>query len=422
VRRLLIAFLFVFAPRAVLADINALLAETPRTMALAGAYTALSEDASALYYNPAGLALVEGSYIGVSFVLSHPFFDASRAGQDVEILTPADQSYAIHLAWSPSTLLDGDLGFGFSLLLPHRRALAFNVHRFEEPYVVLYENSVELLQVRAGIAYEAFDMLSFGASMLLIAGLNGVVQIEAPFQTPEEVDPNKRTVVALTAVLPNKEFFTFGAQFRPSPTLTFGLSYRMPTYVPIELPIDFQIQILGLAPIRTVATLDVDVKYSPAQLTGGVAYRLGPDLLASFDLTFALYADYRIPYGNVTLDQRYNPDIVLLSPRVPKMSLRNVWIPRLGVEWYADDEVTLRAGYYFFRSFIRESDAPILDGDKHSLSFGASYALGKLFLPDESSLEFTAAGQLVYWASRSTADLDHSGLVLATTFGAEFRY
>lgn len=421
-RRLLFVFALLLIPRAVRADINTLLAETPRTMALAGAYTALAEDASALYYNPAGLARVDGSYIGVSFILSAPSFSATRAGSGVDLETPHDQSYGIQLAWSPRSLLDGDLGFGFSLLLPHRRALAFNVHRFEDPYVVLYENSVEVLQVRAGLAYEFFDTVSIGASMLLIAGLNGNVQIEAPFQTPDSVDPEKRTVVALGAVLPNKEFFTFGAQVRPTRALTFGLNFRMPTYVPIELPIDFQIQILGLSPIRTVATLDVDVKYSPPELTGGVAYRLTPDLLASFDLSFALYANYRVPYGNVTLDQRYNPEIVLLSPRIPKMSLRNVWIPRLGVEWEQSEDLTLRAGYYFFRSFIRSSDAPILDGDKHSLSLGASYALGKLFLPDDTSLELTAAVQGVYFAAKNTADLEHSGLVLATTFGAEFRY
>jgi long-subunit fatty acid transport protein len=423
--RRLAALLFVFAARSAFADVNTLLSETPRAMALAGAYTALSEDGAALSYNPAGLTRADGSYVALAFLLSRPFFNDETGGGRVDLDSPHDESYGIHLAWSPTTVLDGNLGFGFSVLLPHARALAFEVHRFEEPYFVLYDNSIELLQVRVGLAYELFDQLSFGASALLIAGLNGNVELEAPFQgnDPEDIDPTKRTVVALDAILPNRTYFTFGAQYRPAPGLTFGLSYRESTFVPIRLPIDFTIQILGLMPIRTVATLDVKVKYSPEQITGGVAYQLRPDLLLAFDLAFARFTKYEIPYGNVSLDRRFTPDITLLPPRVPKTSLRNVWIPRIGVEWSPDEAWKLRGGYYFFRSFIRESDAPVLDSDKHSVTFGGSYALGKLFLPDEStSLDLTAAFQAVFFPSRTTAEHVHSGVVLATTFGAEFRY
>jgi long-chain fatty acid transport protein len=422
VRRLYLALLLTSLPRASFADVNILLAETPRAMSLAGAYTALSEDASALYYNPAGLARVDGSFIEVAFLLAAPAFNASTAGGDVELEPSRDESYGIHLAWSPKTIHDGDLGFGFSVLLPHRRALRFNVHRFDDPYFVLYENTTEVLQVRLGAAYELFDVVSIGASVLLLAGLNGEVEIEAPFQDADELDESKRTVVAVDAVLPNREFFTAGVQFRPLPGLTLGLSYREPTFVPIELPIDFTFQLGGLSPISTVANLDVKVKYSPPQLNFGAAYQLQPDLLVSFDLAFALYADYEIPYGRVTIDQELSEDLVLLPPREPKTSLRNVWIPRLGVEWTANELFKLRGGYYFFRSFIRSADAPVLDSDKHSVTFGASYELGRLFLAEGNALSLTAAGQFVFFPARTTAGHDHSGLVLATTFGAEFRY
>jgi long-subunit fatty acid transport protein len=354
-------------------------------------------------------------------LFSRPFFSATLAGADAKLDSAHDESYGIHLAWSPKALFDGDLGFGFSVLLPHRRALAFNVHRFEDPYFVLYDNSIELLQVRVGAAYEFFDLVSVGASVLLIAGLNGAVEIEAPFQVREDLDETRRTVVALDARLPNREFFTVGAQFRPIPGLTFGLSYREPTFVPIQLPIDFSVQLGNIPEIQTVANLDVKVKYSPHQLNGGVAYQLLPDLLVSFDLAFALYANYQIPYGNVDIRQR-ELDLILLPPRIPKTSLRNVWIPRIGAEWAPSEMLKLRAGYYFFRSFIRNTDAPVLDSDKHSLTLGGSYALGKLFLPEGNALEVTAAAQAVFFPSRTTAEHEHSGLVLATTFGAEFRY
>jgi hypothetical protein len=82
----------------------------------------------------------------------------------------------------------------------------------------------------------------------------------------------------------------------------------------------------------------------------------------------------------------------------------------------------LRAGYYFFRNFIRRSDAPIIDGDKHSVNLGLSYALGSHFLDEGQGLDLMAAGQVLIYAPGEVADLEHSGQVYSTTFGAELRY
>src|SRR5262249_42547700 len=183
---------------------------------------------------------------------------------------------------------------------------------------VLYENSIELLEIRLGVAYKLFDLVSIGASALLLAGLDGRVQLEAPFQATNDIDQTKRTVVAVDALLPNREFFTAGAQFFPMKGLKFGVSYREATYVPIRLPIDFTVEILGLTPIRTVADLDVKVKSSPAQLTFGGAWEVTPDLMITADIAYAFYSKYQIPYGNVTLDRKFSPDITLLPPKQPQ--------------------------------------------------------------------------------------------------------
>src|SRR5207248_560121 len=116
---------------------------------------------------------------------------------------------------------------------------------------------------------------------LLLAGLDGRVHLEAPFQATDMVDDTKRTVVAVDAVLPNREFFTAGIQAFPMKDLRFGLTYHEATFVPIHLPIDFTIQILSLPPIRTVADLDVKVKYTPPELTFGGAWQVTPDLMIS---------------------------------------------------------------------------------------------------------------------------------------------
>jgi long-chain fatty acid transport protein len=424
-RRLALAFVAVLclAPASAHADVNQLFSHTPRPMSLGGAYTAVANDASALYYNPAGLTEVDGSFIELAFLFTFPNFGATRSdGMRPDLSPPSDDSYGLHLAWSPRSILDGNLGLGFSLLLPHRKALHFVVHRFEDPYFVLYENSVELLEIRVGAAYKILDLVSIGFSGLLLAGLDGKVVLEAPFQATSDIDSSKRTVVAVDALLPNRQFFTAGAQIFPLKGLRFGVSYREATFVPIRLPIDFTVEILGLTPIRTVADLDVKVKYSPAQLTFGGAWEVTPDLMITADVAYAFYSKYQIPYGNVTLERKFSPDITLLPPKQPQTELRDVIIPRVGAEYRLAESFTIRAGYYFFRSFIKSSDAPIFDSDKHGITAGLSYALGKLFLPQGTELDLIGAGQLVLFTSRHTADYSHSGQVFSTSFGAQFTY
>jgi long-chain fatty acid transport protein len=414
----------VFAPAIAHADENQLFSATPRPMSLAGAYTALASDASALYYNPAGLTEVDGSYIELAFLLSVPNLSATKSdGTRPDLSAPSDFGYGIHLAWSPRTILDGNLGLGFSVLLPDRKALHFVVHRFDDPYFVLYENAIELLEIRLGAAYKFFDLFSIGVSGLLLAGLNGKVTLDAPFQASDMVDQTMRTVVSVDALLPNREFFTAGIQFFPLKNLRFGLSYREPTYVRIQLPIDFTVEILGLMPLRTVANLDVKVKYAPAQLTLGGAWDVTPDLLVTADLGYAFYSKYEIPYGNLTLDPRFSPQgITLLPPRQPITDLRDVIVPRVGVEYRLRNDLSIRGGYYFLRSFIKSSDAPIFDSDKHGFTAGATYGLGQLFLPQGTELNLLAAGQVVFFAGGTTAGYAHAGQVFSTTFGAEFGY
>jgi long-subunit fatty acid transport protein len=398
-----------------------LIGVTPRAMALGGAYTAAANDAASTIYNPAGLVRVEGSLINLSFHFSFPNLSAELPdGTAFDTGAKRDEGYALHLAWSPTSILDGDLGIGFSVMLPHTRALRFAVHRFEEPYHVLYENSIDLLQIRAGLAYNILKYVSVGVSAMLLAGLNGLVTLEAPFQDADDVDESKRTVLEMQAVLPNRAFFAAGVQVYPVKGLTLGVAYQQATFVPIQLPIDFTIEIVGIR-TQTVANLDVKVKYTPDQLVFGAAYEITDSLLVTTDLAFARYAKYELPSGIVGLERGVE-GIVLLPPRQPRTDQRNLWIPRVGVEWSPIDLVTLRVGYYFFRSFIRGSDAPILDSDKHSVNLGVAYALGNHFLGEGQGLDIVAAGQALIYSGGPVAGHDHGGQVFSTTFGAELRY
>jgi long-chain fatty acid transport protein len=409
------------------ADLSSVLGVTPRATAMGNAYTAVADDASALYFNPAGLARIGESYAGIAFIFSHPNLSASSADPNALGLGGADVTddieYGVHFAWNPKGILGQRLGLAFSTLLPHRRVLAFDVDPIAQPNFVLYDNSVQLLEIRLGAAYRIFDFLSVGASMLLLGGLDGTVRITAPFQDSSRVDPNVRTTVTMSQSLPNREFFTAGVQFYPTKELTLGVTYREPTFVQVTLPINFNLKILT-SPFPTIADLDVRVKYSPAQVAFGGAYRLMDELLVSADLVWAQYSHYVLPFANVTLSGTPS-GFVLLNPTSPTAILRDIVIPRVGAEWKVVPELVLRGGYSFVPSFIVRAADPVLDSDKHSFSLGVGYSLDRLILDAEGGgqhVDVLASLQMLYYSSRDTAGFTHSGEVFSTMIGAELRY
>lgn len=396
---------------------------TPRTMAMGGAYTALSDEPTGLYFNPAGLAQLDGSVAELAFAFSFPALDAGPSGQSTRRLSePGDQGYGLHLAWSPEQLLAGDLSLGFSVMLPHRRAVSFLIHAIDDPYFVQYENSTELLELRLGAAYKFFDLFSIGFSMLLLAGLDGDVAIVAPFQSGE-TDPNRRTEVSLDAILPERGFFTAGLQVYPLEGLTLGLCFREATFVRVRLPIDFTPEIFELN-LATLATLDVKVKYAPAALAFGAAYRFNPEWLIALDLTWARTSEYEVPYGSVDLDvSNLGDGITLLPPLRPNADLRDTLTPRIGAEWAPLDGLLVRAGYAYIPTFVKSIDQPVLDSDKHSFTAGASYRIDRLVM-GETSVRWTlsTAGQLLWYTPRTTSGFDHSGAVFGLTAGTQVAY
>lgn len=390
----------------------------PKTLALAGATTASAADASAVSVNPAALASVGGTSALVSLVLGAPIISASGKSIALE----GEQSYGLHLAFNPKDLLGGRIGFGFSTQLPHRRSLHFTIHALEEAVVPIWENSTELLEIRVGVAVKIVDWLSLGASALLLAGLSGEVQIEAPFQSSDDIDPAKRTTVTMDVLLPDREFLVLGLEARPTDKLSFGLVYRQATFVPVILPIDFSVEFSSIS-LPTVARLAVNAKYSPEELRAGVAYQLSDELGLLFDLGFARFDRYEVPLADVTIDvSELGDSITLLPPEKPHVDLRNLWLPRLGVTWRPGPTVELDFGTSYARSFIRNTNRPVLDNARLAISAGTAVSIGRALSIDAlERVRVLLGAEGIFFLPKDTAGLSHGGLALALAFGIELR-
>ena len=96
------------APRAVLATPSNQVPVGPRAIGMGGAFSAIADDATALYWNAAGLAIVGHQEIAGS---SANQFDTGLRDNLVSFLVPLSPNLAMATDWYHSGFDDGELGF-----------------------------------------------------------------------------------------------------------------------------------------------------------------------------------------------------------------------------------------------------------------------------------------------------------------------
>lgn len=361
-----------------------------RAQGLGNAFSAVADDASALYYNPAGLVRLKGNYTYVGYLYGTPRLKQG----DTEIPAPSEKMLLFNTGYPLKGKMEGKLAFGFSLYYPQGKILHMTMHRVEEPYFLLYENQIEVLHIRMGVGWRPLSFLSVGFSALLLSALDGYIYTYEPFQPGdiprEELDPTKRLVLSMDQDIPSTASFTIGLLADIGKYFSVGLTYRNESDLPMVNKLDMVLEIVELGPLGYAPILvdvDVSTRYTPTQLTLGTSYQ-GRLILLGFDLTWAKYSKYTLPaaYAEIDfsrikefysekVDEDFAEELIeglfkLNPPKEPVVSLKDVLIPRVGVEGRLSDLFRLRGGYYFEPSFIESTDCPIFDSDKHSISMG----------------------------------------------------
>ena len=153
------------------------------------AFAAQADDASALYYNPAGLPQLDGIqlYVGTNFIGGHTEFtsvNGERASSDL----------GGSVAWPPPSHLYVTANLedlGFRALGPLSVGIGVNapfglIVRWPEegPFSsVVTEATLPLLDIKPTVAYQLFDMLSvgLGADIYTFASFLGEGQFERKF-------------------------------------------------------------------------------------------------------------------------------------------------------------------------------------------------------------------------------------------------
>ncbi len=322
------------------------------------AFVATANNASAVYYNPAGISQLDGSEIraGIYGIYYDPTFQPPATSPN------AGQTYHLknNIAAAPELFfthqLDGTpVTFGFGSYAPYGGAL-------EWPddtgfYAVGTKSEVTYLRLSPVISVKLLPGLSVaGGAMIDYARL---VLKQGLRATPQP--------------LPNRFQFTgdgytvgynLGLLWQPAETVSFGITYRSPTYFTLTGETEIE-----RAPVIGLADREAEAKFVfPMTVAGGIAWKPTSNWNLEINADYTDWSTLR----RVTIRHYEIPSPPLQENYPFNLFWRPSWIFSAGITHYLDNDWHVSAGYSFNQGSVPDAyyTPLIADVDRHFATIG----------------------------------------------------
>ena len=329
-----------------------------KALALGGAFTAIANDPSAIYWNGAGLTQLSGTHIMFGTALISPTSTFRGVSPDVDIYHMQPQVFF------PSHFF-GSHTFGESFAVGLGFTTPFGLGtRWDDDWIGKYlaiETELKTFIVTPVITYQPFSFLSLSVGFVYSFA-------DVLITRKNSLEPFAGDAFIHLEGKDNSAFgYNAGIMLKPFDFLSLGASFHS------EVEYTFEGTATATAPEQLISNVpqgDVtaDLK-TPMNLAVGLAVDVSSSLKLSADYQFVGWSSYDYLVVNFV-----NPDLEdLSSPRLYKDS----YIIRFGAGYKASDDLSLMAGVYFDSNPVESENLnPSLpDADRLGLSIGVE---GKL--------------------------------------------
>jgi len=360
-----IVFFLFGAAHAAIGDMVSNFGLGANALSMSGAYTAVADDFSATYYNPAGLAYEQrpafahdkkgtSIYVGTGLVNTRLWIKdpgVSPSYQPISRLSFAQLGLTIGPSALGGLLSHRRIYFGFALYSPTDVLIGWKKRNTStDRYFVFYDNENRKFGFLADIAYKFGKFISLGAGVNVLAASKALVYvnfIQSGF-THAETDLILIKAAPVAGIMINlKNGFKFGFTYRgeikfkdygnvnlnSSGTPLFSMSYSYTKF------------------------------FSPRQYASGISYLFPHSLLASIDATYINWSDFVDEQGDGK----------------PQTRLFDTIVPRAGIRYAISNNINVSGGYAFLPSPVKDQTGVtnFLDSNKHLISAGAGYTFAK---------------------------------------------
>lgn len=391
-KKSLLVFILLALTLALMANGVSLNSIGPKAMSMGGAFVGQADDATAVYWNPAGLigqkASITASMVDVYL---YPSYKNEALGIDSKV---DDVSFI-----SPHAFVNYSkdrFAWGFGFYVPHALGVEWDGKDLlslsgPESYVVnpdltLNNNSygkefdwfskIAMITVSSSAAYQVTDRFNVGftinvhhGSMQIERGENRVNNF-----TNEPV-PDASGILDTQYkedVIGSGTSFGFGLQFTPIEDFTLGISYRSPSIVALKGDAEFT-KMPTVADDGTIyeTSHDLYVKRDfelPFWIGVGTSWRANEQWKFNFDGHLTRWSSYDKMVSEIIMEN--GTENVLTH-----MEWKDAIQVRFGTEYQATEDIAIRAGYFYDPAPAPDKTVNILfpSSTNHNATLGGAY-------------------------------------------------
>ncbi len=346
------------------------------SLGLGGADLAIARDTSALNTNPAGLAKINNQALDLNFsgaigniVHSDQFGNEVKNSRDS--LAYGGFGYATRFKQLPLTIGIGMFAQGGTGVEYQDVQTAFGTQDD-------MKNLTRIARLNLGLGYEVNESFALGLSLLTV-----YTDAEQDFfPATSFFNLSQPSASFFGSSIRGAEDISFGyklgLQYRPSPEITWGISYTSPVSLKLEggTLVSNQSSI-GLGHV-TYQNLILEGADQPQELGIGLAWQASPDWLLAFELNWINWSD-AFHQSRLTASQPNNAGAQAVIQITNNHNWRDQYVMSIGAAYQWNEAMILRAGYNYGRNPIpNETLSPLLAPiTEHHLLAGFSYRHNK---------------------------------------------
>lgn len=342
-----------------------------RATAMGGAYRGLADDATAMYWNPAGLAFQDGNKVDLGGTFIMPSAKWENPNAAATGLRPGETESEKALKAFPNAFLTmakhPKLKYGLGVFVPYGLGSTWDLYASPAGWTTFPENemssSIAVFDVHPSVAYKLMPNLSVGAGLGFMYGTIDLAKIGASADTSY--------VLATTDISGKGMGFgaNIGLMFKPTVCMSLGLTAKLPAS--IKMDGDTKVMNYGLTAPPAGATLDTETTLKlPAEIGFGISSTRIPNLTLNLDYAYTMWGSL----DTIELDLTGVPDATL------NFNWEDTSRVSLGAEYKLGCNDIRLGGYWDQSPIPEETQTPTLSdiGNKISANIGWGRMFGKL--------------------------------------------
>lgn len=341
-----------------------------RALGMGGAFVGLADDATAIYWNPAGLTNVHGGFVGIYVTGISPAakysWENPAFGIDVSAETKSNMYIAPNLFASYQT---GAWTFGLGVYVPAGLGAEWNgadLVQLSGGDELEWLSEIGVVSISPAAAYKVSDQFSIGLAVDIFYGmfdLKRPADMQVAFAQYSEESTGTGVGVTLGLQYKINEMFTLGGSFKTQKTVKMSGTAKNPGFAMMSAP--------------TESEFDREVSW-PMWIAGGVAVKPSECLTITFDVQHSQWSKSSDEFVTEYKDATWRGALEPGDDHKFILKWEDATQIRAGVEFLATDALALRGGYYYDPAPAPDETLNILfpSSTNHVVTGGLSYGFG----------------------------------------------